>query len=240
MPSFVSTVTTEAQLDGDIQIIDGTTAPGTYTITFGSAIGETFDLSAINLHSGVTLAINGAGFALDGAKAHRGLLDFNGALTVSNLTISNMLAQGGAGGNAGGYAGGGGAGLGGGLFVAGANIANGTTYGGGTVTLNAVLVLRQCRERRRRRLEHELRERWICRRRRAGWRRRLRLRQRASAAVVASAPARRAAPPTQAGGGTGDSGGQAAGSRSAGTGANYGFTPAMRVAATAAAAVGQR
>ena len=138
MPSFVSTVTTEAQLDGDIQIIDGTTAPGTYTITFGSAIGETFDLSAINLHSGVTLAINGAGFALDGAKAHRGLLDFNGALTVSNLTISNMLAQGGAGGNAGGYAGGGGAGLGGGLFVAGANIANGTTYGGGTVTLNAV------------------------------------------------------------------------------------------------------
>jgi Hint domain/Passenger-associated-transport-repeat len=138
MPTFVNPVTTESQLDNDIQIIDGTTVANTYTITLGANVTETFDLSAINLHNNVSLVINGAGFTLSGSSAFSGLLDFNGALTVNNLTISNMLAQGGVGGNSGGYAGGGGAGLGGGLFVAGTNVVSGTTFSGGTVTLNAV------------------------------------------------------------------------------------------------------
>ena len=75
------------------------------------------DIAAINLHSGVSLVINGNGGAiLDGGNTVRGLFAYSGNLTVNNLTIQNTVAQGGSGANAG-FAGGGGAGLGGGLFV---------------------------------------------------------------------------------------------------------------------------
>ena len=138
MSGNLGTITSESLLNTEIQTADGETAAGTYTITVDGSIADTTDLTAIDLHTGVTLVIDGInGGTLDGGGLHRGLFDFNGALTVNNLTISDMLAQGGAGGYAGSNAGGGGAGLGGGLFVAGTNIINSKTYSG-TVTLNAV------------------------------------------------------------------------------------------------------
>ena len=142
-PVFLGTVTTETQLDNDIRIIDGTTTTGNYTITFGTSITEGTvsvsqdgttvapDLSAINLHTGVTLTINGAGDSLigtNGSDTFRGLFVYSGNVSINNLTIKNAVATGGAGGYAGNFAGGGGAGLGGGLFV-------GNTA---TVTLNQV------------------------------------------------------------------------------------------------------
>jgi hypothetical protein len=112
--TFVSTVTTEAQLDDDIRIIDGTTAAGNYTVTFGTSItegnlsatqnGATVlpDLSAINLHGGVTLTINGAGNSLigtNGTNTFRGLFAHSGNVSVDNLTIKSAVATGGAGGS---------------------------------------------------------------------------------------------------------------------------------------------
>ena len=85
------------------------------------------DIAAINLHSGVSLVINGSNNAIldggaTGTNAVRGLFAYAGNVTVNNLTIQNTVAQGGAGGNSA-FGGGGGAGLGGGLFVgAGANV----------------------------------------------------------------------------------------------------------------------
>jgi large repetitive protein len=94
-----------------------------YTIQFTkdislSSLAVSEQLAGINLESGDTLLIDGAGFTLDGANAHRGFFDNAGSVTIENLTIANMLAQGGAGATAPGGSGGGGAGLGGGLFVA--------------------------------------------------------------------------------------------------------------------------
>jgi Bacterial Ig-like domain len=112
-------VTTEAQLNLAIIAADAATS-GTVTIGLGADISLGTALEAINLKSGVTLDIEGNGYALDGGSQHggsqRGLFIYSGAVTVHNLTLQNMTAQGGAGGNPGG---GGGAGLGGGLFVAG-------------------------------------------------------------------------------------------------------------------------
>jgi len=142
-------VTTEAQLNSAIEVIDGTLTAGDYVINFGSSItegnlsvtetiepsGSTVavlpDLTAIDLHSGVTLTIIGNGDSLigtNGANTFRGLFAYSGNVTVNNLTIQNAAAAGGAGGYGGNFAGGGGAGLGGGLFI-------GKT---GTVTLNQV------------------------------------------------------------------------------------------------------
>ena len=89
------------------------------TITFTGNISETSDLPAITK----SITINGNGFTLSGAKSTgqgtSGLFVFSGTVAIENLTISQVTAQGGAGGNAGG----GGAGLGGALFVAsGANV----------------------------------------------------------------------------------------------------------------------
>ncbi|HEY1936170.1 MAG TPA: Hint domain-containing protein [Acetobacteraceae bacterium] len=149
----VFTVNTETDLNNAIGTIDSATTPGIYVINFGSSITEgnitstqtvltgqgtdtitatvPADLTAINLHSGVSLDINGAGHSLigtNGTNTFRGLFVYGGTVNVSNLTIQNAVATGGAGGYGGTAPGGGGAGLGGGLFV-------GKT---GTVTLNQV------------------------------------------------------------------------------------------------------
>jgi hypothetical protein len=124
-------VGTEAELNQAIATVDAASS-GNYTITFTANItegtdtgtlisyGETTlsappDLYAINLASSVSLTIDGANFALDGAGLYRGFLAYSGSVTIANLTITNAKAIGGNGG--GGY-GGGGAGLGGGLLVA--------------------------------------------------------------------------------------------------------------------------
>ncbi|UFZ08664.1 VCBS domain-containing protein [Bradyrhizobium ontarionense] len=91
-----------------------------YTIHFASdislaSLSASAQLAAINLDTGSSLLIDGAGFTLDGANAHRGFFDYAGNVRIQNLAIAHTLAQGGDGGIGGG---GGGAGLGGGLFVA--------------------------------------------------------------------------------------------------------------------------
>jgi large repetitive protein len=126
------TVSTAAELNAALTAVSqGGTAYGSnlnYTIHFAANISlaslASSQLAAINLASGSSLTIDGAGFTLDGAGTHRGFFESAGNVTLENLTIANMLAQGGDGGIGGG---GGGAGLGGGLFVgtgASATLAN--------------------------------------------------------------------------------------------------------------------
>lgn len=112
------TVTDEADLNSAIQQIDLTgsssAANTSYTITFGAgltgmdALQLTTDLDAINLASGDTLTINGAGAEMTGAGDQRGFFVYSGTVTINDLTIENAVATGGAGGPGGG----GGAGLG--------------------------------------------------------------------------------------------------------------------------------
>jgi hypothetical protein len=116
LPLYISQpVTTEAQLNAAIVRADDAVAgSGVITIDVGGDIGFSAELSAINLHAGVSLDIRGHGYTLDGGGAWRGLLVYSGAVSVEDLTLANMAAIGGAGAGSGG----GGAGLGGGLFVA--------------------------------------------------------------------------------------------------------------------------
>jgi hypothetical protein len=123
-------VTTEDALNRAIAQADSLTS-GSATIVLGNDITETVDPTAFNLHSGVSVTLDGAGYALDGNDAYRGLFVYAGAVTIENLTIQNARAVGGAGSDGGG----GGAGLGGGLFVAGTNAG---LDSGGTVTLSGV------------------------------------------------------------------------------------------------------
>jgi hypothetical protein len=112
------TVTTQAELNSAIETIDRTSAPGTYTITFGGDItegqaGQPAGIDAISAAPGVNVIINGGSHVLDGKFANGGLAVLGGKVTIESLTIEDTVAQGGAGANSGG----GGAGLGGGLFV---------------------------------------------------------------------------------------------------------------------------
>ncbi len=143
----------QRELDQAIATLDGTAAgAGAYTIVFtqsiteggeaGDAIlynGQTIsaapELFAFNLASGVSVTIDGAGHALDGANAYRGLFVYQGNVTIQDLTIQNAVAKGGNATSSNGQGGGGGgAGLGGGLFVAGPTQGS----GGGNVTLENV------------------------------------------------------------------------------------------------------
>ena len=131
-----STITTIADLNNVIEQADNPNATSgtTFEIDLGTnaPIALTSALDAINLAAGVTLDIEGdptgaAGvFAtLNGGGDQRGLFVYSGVVNISDLTIADAKAAGGAGG-AGSGGGGGGAGLGGGLFVAGATNASGT------------------------------------------------------------------------------------------------------------------
>src|SRR5271168_3440096 len=111
-----STITTVADLDNVIAQANTKTS-GAYVIELSdganTSIALTQALTAISLHSGVTLDIEGNGATLNGENAQQGLFVSSGTVTVESLTIENAKAVGAAG-----AAGdGGGAGLGGGLFV---------------------------------------------------------------------------------------------------------------------------
>jgi hypothetical protein len=117
--------TDTATLNGAILTID--TGPvGTYVINITGTINLTSPLLAINLPADSRLTIQGTSSGgvpqvqtIDGGNTQqRGLFVYAGTVNINDLTIQNMLAQGGIGGVG---AGGGGAGLGGGLFV-GANV----------------------------------------------------------------------------------------------------------------------
>ena len=124
-------VTTIAALDAAIEDINAVTLSGTFTISVDNniALGST-PLQAIDLAPGVSLQIEGNSNELDGGGTQRGLFVYAGAVSVHDLGLDNMLAQGGNGGNGGG---GGGAGLGGGLFVGAARLGD-----PGSVTLSNV------------------------------------------------------------------------------------------------------
>ncbi len=130
-------VSNEADLNAAIISADHA-APGSFTIDLDVGFTLTADLQAVNLNTGTSLTIDGGSHTIDGDGLFRGLFVNSGSLTLSNLTVADTVARGGAGG-AGYYGGGGGAGLGGGLFVAGLNVVNGVTVStGGAVTLNNV------------------------------------------------------------------------------------------------------
>jgi len=113
--AFTNSVSTEAHLNADIAIMDGTVGNyGTITLTAGFTL--TSDLTDLDLGTG-SVTINGKLNTLDGDGEFRGFVVNSGNVTLEDLTVAAALAQGGAGG-AGGKGGGGGAGLGGGLFVA--------------------------------------------------------------------------------------------------------------------------
>ena len=118
MSELPITVSSSADLNSAIEQLDQTTTAGNYTIVFTGNItegepGQPDGIYAISLQSGVTLTIDGGGYALDGAGSNGGLAVISGDVTIQNLSINGTLAQGGAGQGDGG----GGAGLGGGLFV---------------------------------------------------------------------------------------------------------------------------
>ncbi|MBV9579125.1 MAG: hypothetical protein JO057_11095, partial [Chloroflexi bacterium] len=127
------TITTEAQLNQDLEALGGAVLPSSaahaVTLKLGGNFTLTTPLEAINLSSGVTLTIDGLNHTINGGFDQRGLFVYSGTVTIENLTLQDMKAVGGAGG------GGGGAGLGGGLFVAGAGDGASATP---DVTLNNV------------------------------------------------------------------------------------------------------
>jgi hypothetical protein len=102
-----------ADLESVILQANSETAPGTYEIDFGNTAALTGALTAIDLHAGVTLDIEGNGKAIDGGSQYQGLVVTAGTVTIENLGLSYANAKGGDGTSGGG----GGAGLGGGLFV---------------------------------------------------------------------------------------------------------------------------
>ena len=137
------TVNTESGLNNAIGSIDAgldfngsAAASGTaYTIDITGGFTLSADIEAIALVKNATLVINGAthtingGYTGSGTSGSRGFLVYDGNVTIENLTITDTVARGGAGGSFfAADAGGGGAGLGGGLLVA----------TGGTVTLSGV------------------------------------------------------------------------------------------------------
>ncbi|MBV9862377.1 MAG: Hint domain-containing protein [Alphaproteobacteria bacterium] len=138
------TITNETDLNTAITDIDVGGRDGLpntqYTIDIVGSIALNTPLLAINLAQNSTLDLQGSSNAiLDGNNAQRGLLVYAGTVDVSDLTIQNAVAQGGAGGSSAsgtnGGGGGGGAGLGGGLFVTGTS----DGVGGASVTLDNVV-----------------------------------------------------------------------------------------------------
>ena len=128
----IETATTEAALNADIAALNNQTTPGAYVIDIAAPITLDTALSAIDLHSGVSLTIEGTNSSggaaplqtIDGNEQYQGLSVEAGNVTIDNLLIQNAAAEGGSGQDGGG----GDPGLGGGLFVGSA----------ADVTLNSV------------------------------------------------------------------------------------------------------
>src|ERR1700753_609416 len=89
-------ITTVAALNSAIAQANAETISGTYEIDLGpnASIALTQALTAISLHSGVTLDIEGDGATLNGLNAQQGLFVNSGNVTIENLTVLNAVAQG--------------------------------------------------------------------------------------------------------------------------------------------------
>jgi autotransporter-associated beta strand protein len=100
--SLPAQIKSAADLNGAITAADGAIS-GTTTISLGANINlGTVTLNGISLASGVTLAITGNGYTLDGGGTQQGLVVSSGSVAISSLGIDDMLAPGGASGLAGG------------------------------------------------------------------------------------------------------------------------------------------
>ena len=84
-----SNITTVAALDAAIAQANAETTAGAYEIDLGAnaTIALTQALTAISLHSGVTLDIEGNDATINGESEQQGLVVQDGAVTVENLTI---------------------------------------------------------------------------------------------------------------------------------------------------------
>jgi hypothetical protein len=110
MPTF--NVSNETQLNDAIAAFDTATVAGSYTIDIAGTITEGTDggglppdLYAINNgNTGFSLVIQGTGGGggtIDGAGQYCGLIVTSGVVTISDLTIADAAAIGGAGGTGG-------------------------------------------------------------------------------------------------------------------------------------------
>jgi fibronectin-binding autotransporter adhesin len=120
------TVTTEAQLDAAMTSADAFQGQTVINIANGATISLTRVLPGVNLAANQSLVINGHGGTIDGQGAQGGFYVAAGQVAIDDLSLVNLLAQGGAG-QSDAWAGGGGAGLGGALFVGAAATVNLTT-----------------------------------------------------------------------------------------------------------------
>lgn len=119
---------TSGDLRGVINYINQN--PGSHTVTFNLGASNTINLSAmlpiINLNAANTISFDGANsgnkIIIDGGNNFRGFFVRQGSVTINNLDIQNVKAQGGAGGVGGLNAAGGGMGAGAALFVDGATV----------------------------------------------------------------------------------------------------------------------
>ena len=98
----------ESDLNAAIATVNGRAS--TDVFNFAASFTLTTTLTPLVMVAGETLTIAGGGFAIDGGASQGGLFVYSGTVTIKNLTLANMGAQGSG-------SGGGGAGLGGGLFV---------------------------------------------------------------------------------------------------------------------------
>jgi len=86
-------VSSTTNLNQAIATIDAKTA-GSHKILFTQSITETANPTTIALVPGVSLAIDGGGFTMDGADSHRGLVVTTGTVLLENLTIAGAKATG--------------------------------------------------------------------------------------------------------------------------------------------------
>jgi Hint domain len=99
-PTTIYTVATEADLNAAIASINASSASASdvnFSIVVTGNFSLTSNIAAIDLGTGNTLAIQGAGGGqIDGGGTYQGFVVDSGAVNLSNLSLTNMVAPGGA------------------------------------------------------------------------------------------------------------------------------------------------
>jgi hypothetical protein len=115
MADFPYTVSNAAELAAAITAANAN-PNSVNTITLTASITLSADLPILHPDAGSTIVIDGDGFTVDGANAHRIFFVDTGTVVLKDITLSDGYAEGGDGGD-GSSGGGGGMGAGGALFV---------------------------------------------------------------------------------------------------------------------------